>query len=1368
MRSGSPRANSGRMWRGGALLAIYALVVAIPVAIAPHAHAAGPCGPPVVSVIACENSKPGDPPSDWQVAGAGDSSIQGFGTSMSVNLGQTISFKISTPASSYHIDILRIGYYQGDGARMIAAGLTPSAHLPQSQPACLNDPSTGLIDCGNWGVSASWTVPTNAVSGVYEAHLVRNDTGGDSAILFVVRDDSSHSDLLYQTSDTTWEAYNSYGGNSLYVGNPAGRAYKVSYNRPFITADGATFHDSFFSAEYPMVRFLEANGYDVSYTSEMDTDLRGSLLENHKVFLSSGHDEYWSAAQRNNVEAARDAGVNLAFFSANESFWKTRWEPSIDGSNTPYRTLVTYKETHANAIIDPQDPPTTTASWRDPRFGAPADGDRPENAMSGQFFIVNGGSGDIQVPAQYKSLRFWRNTAVANLAPGTTLTLAPGANTLGYEWDIDSDNGFRPAGLIDMSSTTASVQAFVDYGNIVANNVSETHHLTLYKAPSGALVFGAGTIQWSFGLDSANPAGKPADPNMQQATVNLLADMGAQPASLISGLTAATKSTDNTPPTSTITSPTAGSTLPDTGQVTVTGTATDTGGGVVAGVEVSTDGGATWHPAQGTNNFTYSWTVRGSPTTRILSRAIDDSGNIETPGPGITVNVACPCSIWGPTDTPGSIDSADPHAIELGVKFRSDTAGYITGVRFYKASTNTGTHIGNLWTSSGQLMATATFTGESGSGWQQVNFASPVPIAANTTYVASYYAPVGHYSESEEYFLPPPSPPPTGGGIVDSPPLHALRNTGSTTNGVYIYARSSTFPTTSYNAENYWVDPVYSATTAPPPAPGTPTAVAAVAGSNSATVTWNAPTTGGAPSSYIVTPFIGAAAQPTTTVSGTPPPLTANVTGLTNGTTYTFTVTASNATGNGPASAHSNSVTPAPPPPPGTPTNVSASAGNAAAAVSWSAPSTGGPPTSYTVTPFIGSTAQAATIITGTPPITSTVITGLTNGSTYTFKVTASGDGGTGPSSAASNAVTPSPTQQILSLDRSVSVDGNSTITTPSLSTAAPGELLVAFASSDGASSPAQTLSISGGGLTWTLDQRSNTQLGTSEVWHATAASQLNNATFTSTPSTSGLDQSLTVVAFRGAAGVGSVVAAGAVNGAPTANLVTTGANSLVYGVGNDWDTATARALPTGQTLVHQWVDTTSGDTFWVQSISGTGGPAGSNVSITDTGPVADRWNLAAVEIVSPSSGKSNQTITFGALPNATLAQSPVTVSATASSGLPVTFSSVTAGVCTVAGSTVTLLATGTCTIQADQAGNGTYNPAPAVQQSFTVLPTKSDQTITFGALADTPITQSPVTVGATATSGLAVSFSSTTAAVCTVTGTSVTLLTTGTCTIQA
>ena len=205
---------------------------------------------------------------------------------------------------------------------------------------------------------------------------------------------------------------------------------------------------------------------------------------------------------------------------------------------------------------------------------------------------------------------------------------------------------------------------------------------------------------------------------MQQATVNVLADMGAQPTTLMSTLAQATASTDTTPPTSTITSPSAGTNFSDGASVTITGTATDSGGGVVAGVEISTDGGTTWHPVttmsapNATVTWSYNWVAHGSPSTRIETRATDDSGNIEAPADAMTVYVGCPCSLWGPNVAPAStdVDSGDKSSIEVGFKFTSDVYGMVNGIRFYKASANTGTHIGNLWTASGQLLASATFT----------------------------------------------------------------------------------------------------------------------------------------------------------------------------------------------------------------------------------------------------------------------------------------------------------------------------------------------------------------------------------------------------------------------------------------------------------------------------------------------------------------------------------------------------------------------------------------------------------------------------------------------------------------------------------
>ena len=277
--------------------------------------AADPCSSPANPIVA-ENCKAGNLASEWDISGIGDSTIQGFATDISYNLGQTVNFKIKTTANQYRLDIYRMGYYGGKGARKVDS-VSVTRTQAQTQPNCLTNATTGLYDCGNWAVSASWTIPANATSGIYFAKVVRLNNGGASHIVFIVRDDSSTSNLLFQTSDTTWQAYNNYGGNSLYTGSPAGRAYKVSYNRPFNTRIVDNGQDWLFNSEYPMVRWLEANGYNVSYFTDVDSDRRGDLIKNHKVFLSVGHDEYWSKQQREKVEAARNAGIHLAFFSGN-------------------------------------------------------------------------------------------------------------------------------------------------------------------------------------------------------------------------------------------------------------------------------------------------------------------------------------------------------------------------------------------------------------------------------------------------------------------------------------------------------------------------------------------------------------------------------------------------------------------------------------------------------------------------------------------------------------------------------------------------------------------------------------------------------------------------------------------------------------------------------------------------------------------------------------------------------------------------------------------------------------------------------------------------------------------------------------------
>ncbi|MBV9285051.1 MAG: fibronectin type III domain-containing protein, partial [Acidimicrobiia bacterium] len=237
--------------------------------------------------------------------------------------------------------------------------------------------------------------------------------------------------------------------------------------------------------------------------------------------------------------------------------------------------------------------------------------------------------------------------------------------------------------------------------------------------------------------------------------------------------------------------------------------------------------------------------------------------------------------------------------------------------------------------------------------------------------------------------------------INGSPPATTATITGLTNGTTY------TFTVTATNGIGTGLASSASNTVTPAAAPGAPTGVTAVAGNGQATVSWTAPFDGGSPiNSYTITPYVGSTAQPSTTITGSPPATTATVTGLTNGTSYTFTVTAVNAIAPGPASVASNAVTPLAAP--GIPTNVTASGGNGQATVTWTAPSNGGSAiVSYTVTPYVGSTAQPATTVTGSPAPTSATVTGLTNGTMYTFTVKATNGVGTGLESAASNPVTP-------------------------------------------------------------------------------------------------------------------------------------------------------------------------------------------------------------------------------------------------------------------------------------------------------------------------------------------------------------------------
>jgi hypothetical protein len=468
------------------------------------------------NAITVENQKPGA--TDWEITNRVTSEapeIEGYASATSVNVGGTLPLKVSLgQAGQYTIDVYRLGYYGGLGGRLMTS-VGPLNGNTQA-PCLVTDPATLLIECG-WTTSHFLQIGTDWTSGMYVANLTESATGRQSQIWFVVRDDSSSSDILFQSSFSTFLAYNHYGTqerHSVYGFNSTGgqRAFKVSFDRPFgqVTTDPGRY-DNMLNYEYPMARWLESQGYDVSYVTNMDIHADPNLLLQHKVFMSVGHDEYWSQAMRDNVEQARDTGVNLAFFSANSAYWRVRFEPS--GAGAPDRVMVCYKDPAAN------DPIAPTYRWRD------LENNRPENALLGvmytgdDVFGIYGGYDHIVANSADPYYDF------TGLNDGDAL---PGL--VGFEWDAIVPNGFTPSGLVVLSQSIVDAKGVTS--GLPPGTDTTISNAVRFTAASGAKVFATGSIQWMWGLDSTGVGGAlgpRVDPRAQQFAVNLLRDMGARP-----------------------------------------------------------------------------------------------------------------------------------------------------------------------------------------------------------------------------------------------------------------------------------------------------------------------------------------------------------------------------------------------------------------------------------------------------------------------------------------------------------------------------------------------------------------------------------------------------------------------------------------------------------------------------------------------------------------------------------------------------------------------------------------------------------------------------------------------------------------------
>ncbi len=464
-----------------------------------------PTPAPGANVIQLENAKTAinGVTSNWAIPEstyATNHEIEGYASATSVARGGSINFFVNTSDPTYTINIYRVGWYGGAGGRLVAG---PFAKTRIAQAACpVVDTATALLEC-NWTVSLTLAVPNNTsdatdwASGNYLVKL-SGSSGKQSYIPFVVRDDSRSAALMMQASYTTYQAYNNWGGKSLYGFSSGGvPANKVSFNRPYENSYGSQGAGQFFAYELRMVRFLEREGYDVVYSTNIDTHTNGAALLNYKGFLSVGHDEYWTKQMRDSIEAARNAKVNLGFFGANTGYWQIRLEPSI-ASGQANRTMVGYKDAASDPLAA-TNPAETTVKFRD----VPVD--RPEAALVGVAFDFDPGNGDMVI-----------SNCVAWICNGTSLvtgSVLPGM--LGYEVDR-MEPLLSPANI---QVITNSPYIFVDDFGVTSTHYS---NMTYYQAASGAGVFAVGSMNWNFGLDAYLINLGLVNPAVQQITRNVL------------------------------------------------------------------------------------------------------------------------------------------------------------------------------------------------------------------------------------------------------------------------------------------------------------------------------------------------------------------------------------------------------------------------------------------------------------------------------------------------------------------------------------------------------------------------------------------------------------------------------------------------------------------------------------------------------------------------------------------------------------------------------------------------------------------------------------------------------------------------------
>jgi len=448
------------------------------------------------------------------VGGLAHGDVSGYVAQQSVAPGQMERIYVNAPGSPYiRIRVFRIGWYGGAGGReVLASGRLPTVR----QPRCTHRSATGLTEC-DWRPTLTFTIPSALPSGVYTAQL--SAATGESDCLFVVRA-TNPQPLIAQLATSTYEAYNAWGGDSLY---PSGadrvmltgtkQGVEVSYDRPYDSVTGA---GEFFARDVAMVWFLERYRYPVSYTTSESVDEDPGQLAGHRAVIDFGHSEYWSRRQVNAFAHARDAGTSLLFLSSDTLAWRARYaraSASASEAGGPDHTIVAYKEYAA------LDPAHALPTGRYPGGGASLTGSAYRGCITPRLHVRG--------PPTYR-YDAWRPTPALKpswLFAHSGITASTRIRGIvGYE--LDMRTAASPRGTRLLGSGAAPCMS-PEPGVLRPGPAQDLAETTLYTARSGALVFSTGTLGWELGLEPVPSASPDApiepDPRVVAMTRNVLA-----------------------------------------------------------------------------------------------------------------------------------------------------------------------------------------------------------------------------------------------------------------------------------------------------------------------------------------------------------------------------------------------------------------------------------------------------------------------------------------------------------------------------------------------------------------------------------------------------------------------------------------------------------------------------------------------------------------------------------------------------------------------------------------------------------------------------------------------------------------------------